>query len=129
MTDKRNKKLRSFYADQDFLGYEVINPDASIMLIVTSFTSYTAKAFVKNNPYFGVIIMKVIKPLDNRLRDELMNCEEIVFFEHNASGQLENYMTEKLKLDQINDLKITHVRKYDLFPFFYEDFEKALIVQ
>jgi len=41
------------------------------MLIVTSFTSYTAKEFVKNNKEFGLIIIKFLKPLDARLRKEI----------------------------------------------------------
>jgi len=41
------------------------------MLIVTSFTSYTAREFVKNNSEFGLIIIKFLKPLDARLRKEI----------------------------------------------------------
>jgi 2-oxoglutarate ferredoxin oxidoreductase subunit alpha len=42
------------------------------MLIVTSFNSYTAKKFVKENPEFGLIIIKFLKPLDEKLRNELI---------------------------------------------------------
>ncbi|MDP3381525.1 MAG: hypothetical protein Q8S84_08790 [bacterium] len=66
------------------------------MLITTSFTSYTAKEFVKNNPEFGLIIIKFLKPLDERLLEELKDKEEIIFVESNYSGQLENYITKEL---------------------------------
>ncbi|MBT3729379.1 hypothetical protein HOF65_04230 [bacterium] len=68
------------------------------MLIVTSFTSYTAKEFVKRNPEFGLIIVKILKPIDERFVEEIKNKEEIIFIESNFSGQLENYMTKELGL-------------------------------
>jgi 2-oxoglutarate ferredoxin oxidoreductase subunit alpha len=66
------------------------------MIITTSFTSYTAKEFVKNNPEFGLIIMKIIKPLDERVLENITGKKEIIFAESNYSGQLENYMTKEL---------------------------------
>jgi len=66
------------------------------MLIVTSFTAYTAKEFVKINPDFGLIIIKFLKPLDHRLLDEIKGKEEIIFIESNYSGQVENYITKEL---------------------------------
>jgi 2-oxoglutarate ferredoxin oxidoreductase subunit alpha len=71
------------------------------MLIVTSFTTYTAKHFVKNNPDFGLIIIKILKPLDERLRKEIENKEEIIFIENNFSGQLEKYLTNEFGLKYI----------------------------
>jgi hypothetical protein len=71
------------------------------MLVVTSFTSYTAKEFVKNNSEFGLIIIKFLKPLDERLRKEIENLEEIIFIESNFSGQLENYITKEFGLKYI----------------------------
>lgn len=41
------------------------------MLVTTSYTSYTAKQFVKNNPEFGLIIIHFLKPLDERMLEEL----------------------------------------------------------
>jgi 2-oxoglutarate ferredoxin oxidoreductase subunit alpha len=66
------------------------------MLIITSFTRYTAEHFVKNNPEFGLIIIKFLKPLDERLRLEIEKLEEIIFIENNYSGQIENYITKQL---------------------------------
>jgi 2-oxoglutarate ferredoxin oxidoreductase subunit alpha len=42
------------------------------MLVTMSFISYTAKKFIKENPEFGLVIIKFLKPLDMRLKDELV---------------------------------------------------------
>ncbi|MDR3150357.1 MAG: hypothetical protein LBU14_01740 [Candidatus Peribacteria bacterium] len=68
------------------------------MLIVAGFTSYTAKKFVKENPEFGLVIIKFLKPLDRRLKDELINKEELIFVESNYSGQIENYIIKEFGL-------------------------------
>jgi 2-oxoglutarate ferredoxin oxidoreductase subunit alpha len=94
------------------------------MIITTSFTSYTAKEFIKNNPEFGLIIIKFLKPLDERLLEEIKNLEEVIFVESNYSGQLENYISKEFGLKYIPSLKISHLRKYDLFPFYIEDFDE-----
>lgn len=123
-TEKRWKKLENFFEREWYKGYEVVNQNAKKMLIVTSFTSYTAREFVKNNSEFGLIIIKFLKPLDARLRKEIENKEEIIFIENNYSGQLENYITKEFGLKYIPNLKISNLRKYDLFPFYIEDFNE-----
>ncbi len=122
-TEKRAKKLENFFEREWISGYEVVNPQAKKMLIVTSFTSYTAREFIRNNPEFGLIIIKFLKPLDARLRAEIARLEEIIFVESNYSGQLEKYLTNEFGLKYINWLKISNLRKYDLFPFYIQDFE------
>lgn len=126
MTEKRWKKLENFYEKEGISGYEVYNASAPKMLLTTSYTSYTAKEFIKNNPEFGLIIVKFLKPLDERLRNELVGKSEVIFVESNYSGQLENYITKELGLAYIDGLKISRLRKYDLYPFYYEDFETLL---
>lgn len=123
-TEKRFKKLDNFFEKEWIYWYEVINPTAGKMIITTSFTSYTANEFVKNNPEYGLIIMKIIKPLDERVLENIKGKEEIIFAESNYSGQLENYMTKELGLKFIDWLKISNLRKYDLFPFYIEDFNE-----
>lgn len=123
-TEKRYKKLNNFFEKEWFKWYEIINTSAKKMIITTSFTSYTAKEFVKNNPEFGLIIIKFLKPLDERLLEKIKDKEEIIFVESNYSGQLENYITKEFGLKFIPNLKISHLRKYDLFPFYIEDFEE-----
>jgi pyruvate/2-oxoacid:ferredoxin oxidoreductase alpha subunit len=71
-----------------------------------------------------LIVIKILKPLDERLREELVWKQEVIFVEHNYSWQLETYLTDKLWLKYINWLKISHLRKYDLMPFYIEDFEQ-----
>ncbi|NDK08649.1 hypothetical protein EOM39_05420 [Candidatus Gracilibacteria bacterium] len=126
MTEKRAKKLQDFFKKEGIKGYEVYNKDAKKMLVTTSFITYTALDFIKDNPDYGLIVIKFLKPLDERLRDELTGKQEVIFAEHNYSGQLETHLTDKLGLKYINGLKISHLRKYDLMPFYIEDFEKLI---
>jgi 2-oxoglutarate ferredoxin oxidoreductase subunit alpha len=65
------------------------------MLVIAGFTSYTAKKFIKDNPEFGLVIIKFLKPLDERLKEELISKEELIFVESNYSGQIENYITKE----------------------------------
>lgn len=123
MTEKRWKKLENFYEKEWIRWYEILNPEAKKILITTSYTSYTAKEFVKHHPEFWLIIIKYLKPLDMRLRDELVGKSEVIFVESNYSGQLEKYITQELWLKYVDGLTIKNLRKYDLYPFYYEDFE------
>jgi len=125
-TEKRWKKLENFFEKEWFKGYEIINPEAKKMLVITSYTRYTAEEFIKNNPEFGLIVIKFLKPLDSRLRDDIAKLDEVIFVENNYSGQIENYITKELWLKYIDGLKISNLRKYDLFPFYIEDFEELV---
>lgn len=97
------------------------------MLITTNFIAYNAKEFVKHYPEYGLIIIKFLKPLDERLLDILKGKEEVVFVEYNYSGLLENYISKELGLKFVPGLKISSMRKYDLMPFHYEDFIERLV--
>lgn len=124
MTEKRWRKLSNFYKEINHTGFEVINKNAKKMLITTSANSYNLKAFVENNPEFWLIILKIIKPLNPELL-EVINClEELIFVESNYSGQLENYVCKEFGLKYKKDLIISNYRKYDLYPFYYEDLEE-----
>jgi len=140
MTEKRAKKLQNFYEKENFRGYEVypaLPPAVSMpswkninitkpkkYIITTSFISYTAKQFVDDNHEYWLITIKFLKPLDERILKVIKDCEEIIFVEHNYSWQIETYLTDKLWLKFIDWLKISHLRKYDLMPFYIEDFYK-----
>lgn len=126
MTQKRWKKLENFFAKEGYAGFEVFNADAKKMLITFSAATYTAKEFIKQNPEFGLIVIKFLKPLDARLLDALEGKEEIIFVESNFSGQLENYICGQFGLKYKAGLKVSHLRKYDLFPFYIEDFNSLL---
>lgn len=121
MTEKRAKKLQNFFEREGIHGYEVVNPSAKKKLVTTSFNAYTARAFIEQNPEWGLVIITFLAPVDVRLRDEFARCDEIVFVENNYSGQLEGYLTKELGLKYVDGLEIKHLRKYDLLPFYMED--------
>ncbi len=123
MTQKRWKKLENFFEKEGITGYEVFNPDAKKIIITTSYTIYTAKEFIKNNPEFWLIVIHILKPLNEKLLKEIKWKDEVIFVESNYSGQLENYISKEFGLKHIEGLKISNLRKYDLYPFYYEDFE------
>lgn len=100
-----------------------MNPAAKKMILTFSLTAYTAEAFVQDNPEWGLIVITCLKPLDARMRDVIVGLEKIVFVESNYSGQLEDYVTKEFGLKFVSTLEIGHIRKYDLMPFFYEDFD------
>ena len=70
------------------------------------------------------MVIKILKPINEKIREELKDKEEIIFAECNYSWQLENYLTKELGLKFIEWLKISNIRKYDLFPFYIEDFNE-----
>ncbi len=125
-TEKRFKKLENFYKKENLSWFEIVNSTAKKMLVITWFTRYTAEHFIKNNPEYGLIIIKFLKPLDERLREQITKLEEVIFIEANYSWQVENYITKELWLKYIDWLKISNLRKYDLFPFYIEDFESLI---
>ncbi len=126
MTQKRWKKWENFFHKEGIVGFEVINKTANKIIITFSATSYTAKEFIRNNPDYGLLLIKFLKPLDKRMLDCLKDKKEIIFIENNYSGQLENYICKEFGLKYIKWLKISHIRKYDLFPFYIEDFNELL---
>jgi len=127
-TQKRFKKLENFFKKEGIAWYEIINPSAKKMIVTYSFTRYTAEHFIKQNPEYGLIIIKFLKPIDAKLRDEIIqnNYEELIFVESNYSGQVEKYLSNELGLKFIPNLKISNMRKYDLMPFYIEDFNELL---
>lgn len=123
MTEKRARKLENFYEKEGIMGYRVVNPTAMKMILTFSLTAYTAEAWVRENPEWGVIVITCLKPLDARMRDVIVGLDRVVFVESNYAGQLEDYVTKEFGLRFVSGLEITHIRKYDLMPFFYEDFD------
>jgi hypothetical protein len=47
------------------------------------------------------MIITVLKPLNEKIRQEIEKYEEIIFVEANYSGQLENYLTKEFGLNYI----------------------------
>ncbi|NRH20906.1 hypothetical protein HOO68_02590 [Candidatus Gracilibacteria bacterium] len=122
MTEKRARKLENFYEKERIMGYRVVNPTAKKMIVTLSFTAYTAEAWCDENPEWGLIVITCLKPLDARLRDVIVGLEKVVFVESNFKGQLEDYITKEFGLKYVSGLQVDHLRKYDLLPFFMEDF-------
>lgn len=122
MTEKRARKLENFYAKEGIMGFRVVNPIAKKMILTLSFTAYTAEAFVLENPDWGLIVITYLKPLDSRLRDVIVWLDRVVFVESNFKWQLEEYVTKEFGLAYVPTLTIDHLRKYDLLPFYMEDF-------
>lgn len=123
MTEKRARKLQNFYEKEGIMGYRLVNPTAKKMIVTFSFTAYTAEAWLLENPDWGMIVITCLAPLDTRIRTIFETIDQAVFFECNYTGQLENYFTKELGLKYIPTLKIDHKRRYDLLPFYMEDFE------
>lgn len=126
MTEKRARKLENFYEKEGIMGYRVVNPAAKKVILTFSLTAYTAEAWVRDNPEWWVIVITCLKPLDARMRDVIIGLEKVVFVESNYSGQLEDYVTKEFGLRFVSGLEIAHIRKYDLMPFFYEDFDSLI---
>ncbi len=129
MTDKRAKKMKTLISNEfneDFYWYEIINPSASKFFVTFGLNSVVLKQFLEENEDFGLIIIKVIQPLDPRLIEFFDNnvekINELIFVEMNYSWQLEEYVRNKcwLKTPERNN-KISHVRKYQSYPFFVEE--------
>lgn len=95
MTEKRARKLQDFYTKEGIMGYRVVNPKTKKMILTFSLTSYTAEAWIRENPEWGVIIITCLKPIDARLRDVIVGLDRVVFVESNYSGQLEDYVTKE----------------------------------
>ena len=123
MTEKRAQKLQNFYEKEGIQGYRVVNPGAKKMILTFSLTAYTAEAWCDNNPEWGMIVITCLKPIDARMRDVIVGLDRVVFVESNYTGQLEDYVTKEFGLKFVPTLQIDHIRKYDLMPFFYEDFD------
>ncbi len=126
MTEKRMKKLDHFYEKEGITGYEIYNPVAKKLLITTSFTTYTALDWISTHTEYGLVVIHILRPLDERLRKDLLQAEEIIFLEANYSGQLEKYITDEFGLRYVPGLQISHIRKYDLYPFYREDLDSLI---
>ena len=137
--DKRFQKLETFVQQEftkDFYGYEIINPEAKEFFVTFGVNRYVIEEYIRTknkknvNPSaagkYGLIIIKVLQPLDMRLKEFLdthvKQIKKLIFVEMNASGQLQTHITNKCRLnDKKWNNKVTHIRKYTLYPIFAED--------
>lgn len=127
--DKRDRKLETFVHqefNEDFYGYEIVNPDAEIFYITYGVNRYVLEDYIKDKKDFGLIIMRVFQPFDMRLKTFLdEKCAKIkllTFVEMNASGQMQERVTNKCWLHDAKwEWKISSHRKYTLYPIFLEE--------
>jgi len=130
MTEKRHKKLDTFIKNEfnsNFRGFTVINEKAKKFFITMWMNRLVLEEYIKQNPEYGIIIIEILQPLDEGLKNFIRGreIEKLIFVELNFSGQLENYITWKLWLNCENwKTKIDRIRKYNNYPLFIEDIEK-----
>ncbi|MCX6824254.1 MAG: hypothetical protein NT085_03945 [candidate division SR1 bacterium] len=108
--DKRFKKLETF-VQQEF---------------TKDFLEEYIRTKNKKNVKYGLIVIKVLQPLDIRLKEFLdthvKHIKKLIFVEMNTSGQLQELITNKCWLnDKKWNNKVTNIRKYTLYPIFAED--------
>lgn len=131
MQDKKDQKLKTFVQQEftnDFYGYEIINPEAKKFFVTYGWNRFVLEDYIRNNKdkKYGLIIIKVFQPFDLRLKTFLeqknSQIQSLIFIEMNASGQLQRLVTEQCMLNQpMRDGKLTHHRKYTLYPIFWEE--------
>ena len=131
--DKRFQKLSTFVQQEftnDFYGYEIINPEATHFFVTFGVNRYVIEEYIrtknKKSVKYGLIVIKVFQPLDMRLKEFLdthtKQIKKLIFVEMNTSWQLQELITNKCWLhDKKWNNKITHVRKYTLYPIYNED--------
>ncbi len=131
MQDKRDQKLKTFGKQEfteNFYGYEIINPEAEKFFVTYGWNRFILEDYIRNNPEqkLGLIVIKVFQPFDLRLKTFLeqknSQIQSLIFVEMNASGQLQRLVTEQCNLQHpMRENKITHHRKYTLYPIFGEE--------
>lgn len=130
MEAKRFRKLETFVQSEftsEFSGFDITNPHASKFFVTYGINFYGLQGYIHNHPdeNWGIIVIKVIQPLDLRLREFLeshsVRIEKLVFVEQNYSGQLQTFISPQLGLSQeMWANKISHLRSTSLYPIFEE---------
>ena len=128
MMDKRAKKLATFSKEEfnkDFYWYEIINPKAKTFYVTMWINRYPIENHIKDNDELWLIIIKSFQPFDKRLKtffdENEKNIKWIIFVEMNESWILEDLVRKECELYNNWNNKITHQRKYNLYPIFDED--------
>lgn len=128
-TDKRMKKMETFVAQEfndTFAGYEIINPEATHFFVTRGINRYNLEHLIKGKSDRGVIIIRSFQPFDLRLkeffRDKANYIQHLTFVEMNYHGQMQRVVMEQCNLlGDERQFKITHHRKYSLYPIFEEE--------
>lgn len=127
---KRFQKLTTFIAQEfteEFSGFEVINPDAKTFYITMGINRYVLEQHIKGKSDLGLIVVKCFAPFDPRLKaffeSKKAQITSLIFVEMNYSGILESLVRQECELYGEWNNKISHQRKYTLYPFFEEEIE------
>ena len=129
MMQKRAKKMETFLSqefNEDFYGYEIINPDAEKFFVSFGFNRYALESFMSENKDYWLIIVTVFQPLDPRLKqrfaDHESQIQELNFVEMNNVWAFQNLITNECNLkSDSRSKKIKNYRKITLYPIFKED--------
>jgi len=132
MTDKRKRKMQTFMSefDDNFVWFEITNPDAESFFISTWFVRYAILSAIKDNSNKKTkqkrwhIDIQVLQPLSHYLEKFLKSkkIKKLVFVEMNADWQLEKHIVNEVRLYSfLSEKQIERIRKYDLYPISQED--------
>jgi 2-oxoglutarate ferredoxin oxidoreductase subunit alpha len=128
MMDKRARKMDTFIENEfneDFYWYEIINSEAKTFYVSMWINRYVLEEHIKWNNELWLVIIKSCYPFDQRLKaffNEHMNSvDKLIFVEMNQSWILEELVRKECELYWEWNDKISHQRKYELYPFFQED--------
>ena len=117
--------LKEIFND-NFYGYEIINPNAEKFYVSFWFNRYVLENIIEWKSDTWLIIITVFQPLDPRLKNRFTEHENqiknLTFVEMNETGSLERLIKNECNLkSESRENKISHIRKYNLYPFFKED--------
>jgi 2-oxoglutarate ferredoxin oxidoreductase subunit alpha len=126
---KRFRKRVTFYAKEvmnDPATYEIINPQAEKFFVTRGINRYNLEILIKERSDWGLIVIKVFHPFAISLIDFFRNHEQqitkLVFVEMNYEGQMERFIRRECGLMSPQwEEKISHFRKYTLYPIFIEE--------
>jgi 2-oxoglutarate ferredoxin oxidoreductase subunit alpha len=130
-TQKRFRKKQTFVAQEfvhEDVAYEIINPYAEKFFVTRGINRYNIEMLIKNNSDRGLIVIKVFHPFCNGLVNFFKTHENqikrLIFVEMNYEWQMERLVRYECGLvgDSWEE-KITHFRKYTLYPIFIEELE------
>jgi 2-oxoglutarate ferredoxin oxidoreductase subunit alpha len=130
MTRKRHLKLQQIWKNEDdFTWFKIFNKKAKKFLVTVWLSSITCMEFIKKYPWWWLIILTVLNPINPSLKSFIdKNVDELVFVELNYSWQLQSYLSCKLGLNcEKWKWKIRSVRKYNNYPLFIEDLENEVL--
>lgn len=134
MMEKRFRRRMTFYTKEyskDFQAYEVINPYAEKFFVTRGINRYNLEKIIENRPEWGLIVIKIFHPFSAHLPDRFEThknqIKKLIFVEMNYEWQMEKVVRNEcnLKTEDWNE-KISHFRKYSLYPIFLEEVEGLL---